>query len=447
MEGPAASCELLVELIDTLRQIDRLTAQATELLAHAQVSGKVEEQTGLPAELWLAAAGRRTRADRRMLTTTAEFRDRLPSLAAGFDDGRVSWAQVRAVVCACIKLPGHLLAAVDDALAREIDVLADAEPDALVHVVSQTLRSLDAPTAQDHARDVRDRFLTIQPRLDGTGGQLYGETDAYGLAILTEALDAGIPPPDRRLRDHLGQDVDPDTLQRHRHTQGRRRMDALIAMAAHSLVTGQQPARTTADTSPASAPTLLLTLSYDTLIGATDEPGGLLTTLTGGRLTVAADTARRLVDQAGASLRTIVLDDTGQILGVGRKTYRPPGWLRDALLLRDTTCRAPGCLTAARLCDLDHADPWTPTDDRPGGGTTDIHNLVHLCRTDHTTKTRHGWHTYTHPDHTHRGLHRWHHRRTGLTIDTTPTTRTLPIDPTTHTARAGPNPARTGPSP
>jgi hypothetical protein len=471
VDGPAASCDVLVELVDTLRQIDRLTAKATDLVARAHTTGEVEDATGLPLELWLSAAGRRTRSDRRMLQSVAELRSKLPSLAEGFDAGKVSWAQVRAVVCACVKLPDQLLGSVDEALAGEIEVLADADPDALVHVVSQATRSLeDGPDAEHAAAEVRERFLAIQPRLDGTGGSIYGEADAYGLAVLSEALDAGTPPPDVRVRDQIGERNSDETRRAQvRAQQGRRRMDALIAMAERSLFSGAQPGRdvrrghgATATGTPDTArdddgrgqtghptggvrptPTLLVTMSYETLIGASNDPASLLTTLTGGRMKVAADTARRLVDEAGATIRTIVLEDTGQILGVGRKNYQPPGWLRDALLVRDQTCRAPHCLTAARRCDLDHADPWTAVpgpDGRTVGGPTDIINLAHLCRTDHGAKDRDGWHVYGLTRGRQRGLHRWTHRRTGLTIDTAPAARRLPLPTAQPTPRAGPAP-------
>jgi hypothetical protein len=492
VDGPAAACGVLVELVDTLREIDRLTAKASDLVARVQQTGEVEDATGLPLELWLSAAGRRTRSDRRMLETVAELRGRLPSLAEGFDSGKVSWAQVRAVVCVCAKLPGHLLAAIDDALGGEIETLVDADPDALVHVVSQTVRSLDhgSADAEQAPSQVRERFLAIQPRLDGTGGSIYGEADAYGLAVLAEALDAGTPPPDSRVRDRVGQDRPDETRRaRVRARQGRRRMDALIAMAERSLFSGAQPGRTVhqghgtpTDTTTPSAtgntttptdsdgaaatdgdgvagpvrptPTLLVTMSYETLIGMSNEPGTLLTTLTGGRMKVAADTARRLIDEAGSTIRTIVVEDTGQILGVGRRTYRPPGWLRDALLLRDQTCRAPHCLTSARRCDLDHADPWHPDPNdtsRTIGGPTDAINLAHLCRTDHGAKDRDGWHVYGLNHDRHRGLHRWNHTRTGLTIDTAPATRTLPLRtparaPTNPPAGPAPPMPQTGPT-
>ncbi len=441
VEGPAASSPLLVELIDSLRAIDRLTAKVTGLLELAHDTGEVEEITGLPVELWLSAAGRRTRTDRRMLSTAAVWRRKLPSLADAFDAGRVSWAQVRAIVCACIKVPTHLLDAVDGALAREVEVLATAEPDALVHVVSRALASIDAgstagdPDDADGGDEPGHGFLAIQPRLDGTGGSLYGETDSYGLAVLTEALDRRVPPPDGRVRDQVGQEPDPDRAAPSRRKQGRRRMTALLDLAERSLAgrpgtvpDGRglvaEPGGT--DTSPSRpVPTLLLTMTYETLAGLSQEPGELLTTLTDGRLKIDAGTARRLVDERGAQLRTIVLEETGQVLGVGRAKYRPPGWLRDALLVRDATCRAPGCRTSARRGDLDHAVPWDNPDGPPG--PTDVSNLAHVCRTDHGAKDRGGWQVTGQRDGPANGLHRWHHVRSGLTIDTAPATRRLPL--------------------
>lgn len=440
VDGPAASCELLVELIDTLRTIDRLTAKATGLLDMAHATGEVEEITGVPVELWLAAAGRRTRADRRMLSTAAVWRTKLPQLADAFDAGRVSWAQVRAILCACLKLPAHLLPAVDDALADEVDILGTAEPDDLVHVVTRTVASVETPpSGTDDAEDAQEPghgFLAIQPRLDGSGGSLYGETDSYGLAVLTEALDRDVPPPDTRFREQVGGSVDEERVGPSRRQQARQRMDALVHLAEASLIDPASDDEDDRGRRPGMrrpTPTLLVTMTLETLVGASQQRAELLTTLTGGRLKVDAATARRLVDEAGAQLRTIVLEETGQVLGVGRANYRPPGWLREALLARDATCRAPGCATAARRCDLDHAVPW---ETRAGsGGSTDVANLAHLCRTDHGAKKRDGWQVTGRRDGPANGLHRWRHPRSGLTIDTAPTTRRLRLG-----AQPGPDP-------
>jgi hypothetical protein len=137
---------LLALLIDA----DRIQARIIALVARLQASGAAEATTGVPLELWLAARGRRTRADRRMLGTAADTLQRLPSLAAAFAGGRVSWSQVRALALRCERLPAHVCDAVDDALAREIDGFADAEPEALLHAVSRALASID-PADTPHA--------------------------------------------------------------------------------------------------------------------------------------------------------------------------------------------------------------------------------------------------------------------------------------------------------
>ena len=85
-------------------------------------------------------------------------------------------------------------------------------------------------------------------------------------------------------------------------------------------------------------------------------------------------------DQAGP-------DDTtghGSILGLGRAfhvpDYQPPDLLREFVVLRDGTCRAPGCRHRAELCDTDHTTPH-----RLDGPTCDC-NLQALCRHHHRLK-------------------------------------------------------------
>jgi hypothetical protein len=133
------------------------------------------------------------------------------------------------------------------------------------------------------------------------------------------------------------------------------------------------------------------------------------------RLTTAA--ARRLLDHRGAELRTVIVDH-GQVLGVGRASRVPPGWLRDATLAVHSTCTGPLCDRPALGADLDHARPWHPThpDQLPGG--TDVDNLGPLCGATNRTKEAAGWHARQHRD----GQRTWTHPRTGLQITSLPTT-------------------------
>jgi hypothetical protein len=275
---------------------------------------------------------------------------------------------------------------------------------------------VDEPPARNH--------LHLQPRLDGTGGRISGELDAVGLAIVDDATA-----PTRGQLDHPG-------------GTGGARADNLLARLTHTCVTrrpapasGEAPDTTgtsdgTSDGVPHGGPggatatggplpdvKLLLRAELSDLLDATRTPPDLLTRLVGGQLRLTSGAARRLLDQRGAELRTIVVDH-GRVLGVGRTSRVPPGWLRDATLAVHSTCTGPLCDRPALGADLDHARPWHPTrsDDLPG--TTDVDNLGPLCATTNRAKETAGWRARQHPD----GRRTWTHPRTGLQITSLPTT-------------------------
>ncbi|MFM1897245.1 MAG: hypothetical protein RLZZ385_2319 [Pseudomonadota bacterium] len=85
-------------------------------------------------------------------------------------------------------------------------------------------------------------------------------------------------------------------------------------------------------------------------------------------------TFRRLACDGG--LLTVLQDGQGNILNIGRKTRAVPTAMRRALLLRDRSCRFPGCCQA-RHVDAHHIHHWAD------GGETRMDNLVLLCRHHH----------------------------------------------------------------
>ena len=89
---------------------------------------------------------------------------------------------------------------------------------------------------------------------------------------------------------------------------------------------------------------------------------------------IPVETARRL--GCDASVVTIVEDDDGEPLDVGRRTRSIPPALRRALNARDRGCRFPGC-THTRYVDGHHIHHWAE------GGETKLANLVSLCRFHH----------------------------------------------------------------
>ncbi|TXS95562.1 DUF222 domain-containing protein [Parahaliea maris] len=86
------------------------------------------------------------------------------------------------------------------------------------------------------------------------------------------------------------------------------------------------------------------------------------------------DTTRRL--SCDASLVTVLENNNGEVLNIGRRARTVPPAIRRALALRDKTCRVPGCCES-RYVDAHHIQHWAD------GGETSLNNLVTLCRYHH----------------------------------------------------------------
>ncbi|MBU6243891.1 MAG: HNH endonuclease [Actinomycetales bacterium] len=120
-------------------------------------------------------------------------------------------------------------------------------------------------------------------------------------------------------------------------------------------------------------------ISLEALLGLTAQPAQL----PGGE-SIPADVVRCLLEDA--TMRRLVTDPlSGQLLDLGRRTYRVPQALREFIEARDRTCRFPGCNRRATNCEIDHAVAW---DD---GGATEVANLGALCTRHHLVKTHGGW--------------------------------------------------------
>jgi hypothetical protein len=89
---------------------------------------------------------------------------------------------------------------------------------------------------------------------------------------------------------------------------------------------------------------------------------------------ISPQTAKRL--SCDASLVTVLEDEQGRVLNIGRRTRTVPAAIGRALSLRDNTCRVPGCCES-RYVDAHHIEHWAD------GGETSLDNLVILCRAHH----------------------------------------------------------------
>ena len=98
------------------------------------------------------------------------------------------------------------------------------------------------------------------------------------------------------------------------------------------------------------------------------------TTYTDDRRWIAPDVARQLA--CDAALTTVLENDRGEVLNVGRRSRTVPRRIAHALRIRDGGCRVPSC-GQQRWTDAHHIRHWAD------GGETSLDNLVTLCRYHH----------------------------------------------------------------
>ncbi|MFT4134969.1 DUF222 domain-containing protein [Microbacterium sp.] len=97
------------------------------------------------------------------------------------------------------------------------------------------------------------------------------------------------------------------------------------------------------------------------------------------------ETARELCGGADGWMRVLTHPETGVVLSVGRKRYRPPASLRRLVRWRADRCMAPGCGMPASRCEIDHNVAWEH------GGHTAVWNNAPFCKGHHIVKHHGNW--------------------------------------------------------
>ncbi|MEO8105885.1 MAG: hypothetical protein ABI720_01080 [Actinomycetes bacterium] len=150
-------------------------------------------------------------------------------------------------------------------------------------------------------------------------------------------------------------------------TMDQRRADALI-----DLVTGRaEPPRVDVQ----------VVVSAETLAGTSESAAWVPAVGP-----ISASQARDCAAGDNAVWRRLLTDpDTGSLVELSERQYRPSRRLDRSVRSRDVTCRFPGCRRAATgSSDLDHTVPWP-------AGPTAATNLAALCRRHHRLKHSPGW--------------------------------------------------------
>jgi len=273
---------------------------------------------------------------------TADRLRSLPLLAAAFEEGRLSFDQVRAA--AEVATPG-----------TEEAVLARALGASAAQLEREARRQREVEgRASEPIRSVR-----WWSERRGVQWRLNGYLPAEQGAVVARALETIADTAARRPENGM---YDPTPV---------RYADALVELAEARL----------AATDPAP-PTLVVHVDAEVL-AAGDGCGEVAN---GPVLSAAA--IRRLA--CDARVEAVAESADGTVVGIGRASRAIPPWLAREVRHRDQGCRFPGC-ERTRWLHLHHLVHWAD------GGPTDLDNLVALCGHHHRLVHEGGWRLAGHP--------------------------------------------------
>jgi len=290
---------------------------------------------------WLAwRCGFSLSAAREKVRTAQALRG-LPKISAAFAEGRLSYTKVRALTrVAHAQDEDLLLAYALNAPAPRVEErcrqIRNAQPDSVRHAW-HVWESRSLTVFRDEARGTLR--LTVELPIDE------GE-------LIVRALDCAVA------AGEVTTDPSPDAIAEPKGTAWRaQQADALVAVAQSYLDGGQDREGATAD-------------HYQVVVhtDAKSLRGGA------GCADLPIETVKRLL--CDCSLVTVVEDESGNPLDVGRKQRTVSTPLRRALYARDRGCTFPGCHRQRYLAGH-HLHHWAH------GGETNPDNMTLLCTYHH----------------------------------------------------------------
>jgi hypothetical protein len=369
IDGVATS-ELGADIIDISLLMDRLEAERLRRIHRFHRDRGALSEGGGTTVSWLRRCCRMTAKAAAYRVHLARVLGELPAALDSARDGSASFTNVAMI--------GHLAkdVGVEHVLPYE-DILVGAaqtfEPREMHLLTEATRLRLDPDGVLDaDNRAYERRWFECE---QGYGGDFIvrGQLDAEGGALVKTAID------------QLSHGLTHEDVR----TGSQRSADALVEMARtqlrcgdHRDVHGQRPH-------------LTLTVSADLLradsVGARANaaPAELL-----GVGPIHPATARRIACDAVRTVVTVAQQDAAPLwmpgtkvvpLSVERATRTIPAHIRTALVLRDNGCRFPGCDRPPAWTDGHHIIHWAD------GGSTELDNLVSLCRRHHRVVHERGW--------------------------------------------------------
>lgn len=283
----------------------------------------------------------------------------LPLIGAAMACGELSYSKVRALTrVATTETEGDLLMMARHGTAAHVESIVRGFRRAREALeLSREARQFESRTVNWFYDD--DGSLVLRARLPAEAGALL----VRALEVATDdwlAMSAESPKRNVSAETSCPSPALPSASAR---TLGQYRADTLAAMAESWLSHGS------GDLSGAERQQIIIHVDAATLV---DQEAGRCEIEDGPA--IAVETARRLACDAGRI--TVIEDEAGQPLDMGRRSRTVSTALGRALRLRDRGCRFPGCCSK-RFVDAHHIRHWAR------GGETTLTNLVLLCRFHH----------------------------------------------------------------
>jgi hypothetical protein len=292
---------------------------------------------------WLAwRCGLSPSAAREKVRTANALRA-LPAISAAFADGKLSYSKVRALTRVAAShdedlLLAYALAATAAQVEERCRQIRNAEPDS-VH-------------AARHAW--QRRSLTLFPDRERNSVRIVVELPADEGELVGRAVDSAVAAGEAALGVEFAGERSGESWKA-------QQADAFVAIMKAYLGAGER-----------SAPAADL---YQVVVHVDDSAlRGERLRGNGGRSDLPVDTVRRLT--CDGSVVTVVEDERGTPLDVGRKQRTVPTALRRALWARDRGCTFPGC-GRGHYVDAHHIRHWAD------GGDTSLENTTLLCTHHH----------------------------------------------------------------
>ncbi len=304
---------------------------------------------------WLAwRCGLSLSAAREKVRTAQALRG-LPTISAAFADGRLSYSKVRALTrVAAVHDEDLLLAYALDATASQVEErcrqIRNVEPES-VEMARRVWERRSLTLFRDRARGVV-RIVVELPEADG---ELVGRAIENAVAAGDAAFGVEFASNPERSAD----------------AWRAQQADAVVAIAKTYLGGATSNELSMKDRESALRKATSAADHYQVVVHVDESAlrGGI------GRSDLPIETVKRLC--CDGSVISIVENEHGAPLDVGRKQRTVPTALKRALWSRDRGCSFPGC-RHARYVDAHHIHHWAE------GGDTSLENLTLLCTHHHT---------------------------------------------------------------